>query len=457
MKKPSKKIIAPKKKNPSSTSSSEVLTSLPSAFTSQGLKTALLSSLGSGLEYYDFVVYGMMGAYLAPLFFPASSPLSSFLQTLSVFALGYLVRPLGGIVFGALADRYGRRQAFLKLMGLMAATTLSIGILPTYSQIGGLAPLLLVVCRIGQGISFGAELPGAIVLVSETSQEKNHSKGCSWVISSTSLGALSASLVLFLLTTYFSQDQILEGIWRVPFLVGGVAALLFFFLRKNLKETHSFMQYMSGLKDKKQAPLYISFLSFMRHHSGKSLLGSLLALFPGSLVILNLYFPIYMKENFGYDSALIYKSITLSLGIGAFTIPFFGWVEDKVNRAKFLISVIFFGILTAPFFWSSLKNGQTFSLISFMIWYQTILGAATTSYLPLLAKLFPTSVRYTGVAFSYNLALSTAAFLPALAAYGIAQTQNPGFIGFILAGTASGALASAFIILASSRKTSSSQ
>jgi MHS family proline/betaine transporter-like MFS transporter len=407
----------------------------------------LLSSLGSGLEYYDFVLYGMMAPYLGSLFFPSQSSLSVTLQVFSVFALGYVVRPLGGLLFGAMADRYGRRRAFLSLMILMALSTLIIGLLPTYAQGGWIAPFLLIGCRLAQGLSFGAELPGAVVMVTETSQEKSQGKGCSWVISSTSIGALLASLFLYVLSSHFSKPQILEGAWRLPFLFAGILAVIFFFFRKSLKETPEFLKSSSGKATEKPQPLSAPFLEFIKGHGVKGAIGFFLALFPASLIVTNLYFPIYMKESFGYAPSDIYKAITIGLGIGVFMIPFFGWVEDQLNRLKFLMGVLVVSFLSAPFFWGGLKGGDWISLVAFMVWYQAVIGAAITAYLPVLTNLFPTQVRYTGVAFSYNMAYCVGSLFPLFIAYGIERFQTPAFLGVMLGATGLGAMGACFCLL----------
>lgn len=400
-----------------------------------GKRTVFLSSLGSGLEYYDFVIYGMMAPYLGPLFFPSSSSFSSFLQVFSVFALGYVVRPLGGFLFGRMADQRGRRQAFLILMGLMALSTVGIGLLPSYEKWGIFSSLLLVFGRVVQGISLGAELPGAMVMVTETSKPEAHGRRCSWVISSTGIGALAASFVLFLISYSYSREEILAWGWRIPFLVGGFSAGLFLFLRRKLEETPAFKAFQANKVGQGEGKTF-SFREFWEQESKKWVWGVGLYLFPVSLVITNLYFPVYMVEHFGYKQTAVYKAMTWGLGVGAFMIPFLGWLGDKVsfNRLKFFRVMIGIGWVSAPFFYTALKIGDEFSLISFMIWYQFLIGACQTTCFPILASLFPTGFRYTGVALTYNLTYVIGGFLPSLMTFGIHTTGYSLFLPMVLWG-----------------------
>ena len=217
------------------------------------LKVTLMVALGSALEYYDFIIYGMLAKYLSFIFFPVNDNFSTNIQTFSVFAMGYLARPLGGTVIGMISDIYGRKKAFLLIMLMMAFSTFAIGLLPTYNTYGIISPILLILCRLVQGISFGAELPGASVIVNEFSQN-NGIKGrlFSILLSSTSLGSLVALLVLTVLTQNFSDIEIKNGLWRLPFLLGGGLAIISFYIRKQISETPEFLLIQAQVKTEKQ-------------------------------------------------------------------------------------------------------------------------------------------------------------------------------------------------------------
>ncbi|PCH55749.1 MAG: MFS transporter, partial [Legionellales bacterium] len=204
-----------------------------------GKKVTFLTSIGAGLEYYDFVIYGMMAPYLSSLFFVSGDASSQLIKTFAIFAVGYLFRPLGGIFFGLLADRFGRKKSFLTVMLIMASATFGIGLLPTYSSIGGMAVVLLIICRILQGISFGAEIPGAITIVSEFNA-KNKGIHCGLVISSTAIGSTLAALVLYLLSSNLDKDIMAAWGWRIPFLLGGLLAVVSYVMRSKLRETPEF-------------------------------------------------------------------------------------------------------------------------------------------------------------------------------------------------------------------------
>ena len=203
------------------------------------LKNTIYTAIGSGLEYYDFVIYGMMAKYLAVIFFQDQGSTMQLVQTFLIFATGYLVRPIGGFFIGLYADIYGRKKAFLYSTLAIAIATMTIGLLPSYNQIGVLSTIILLLCRVVQGISFGAELPGATIISLEHSTGK-FGKLCSIILSSTTLGSLGALMILTMISNFFEFKEIIEqDIWRIPFVLGGILGFINYYFRKNISETFS--------------------------------------------------------------------------------------------------------------------------------------------------------------------------------------------------------------------------
>ncbi len=371
-------------------------------------KTTLLASIGAGLEYYDFIVYGMMVVYLNALFFSSSEGWVNQMKAFGVFAAGYLARPFGGILFGMIGDAFGRKKSFLAVMMLMALATLAIGLLPTESQIGEYAAVLLIIFRVLQGLSFGAELPGAITVVYEHSEKKERALHSGFVISSVTLGSLLASLVLFILTKVLSDSEILAWGWRIPFLFGGTLAIINAFIRKHLQETPEYLESAKNRPDRfgLKSPL----LLLASNHWKEALFGIGTTLFLSSLVIFVLYLPAFLAANFGFAQSVIYLAMTCSMGWSALILPFFGAIADRWSPAALFRTATFgFAVLAFPLFYLLTSS---LGLIIFMLIYQTLLSAATTSYFPLLSALFPTQARYTGVALSYNVSYALMGLSP---------------------------------------------
>jgi MHS family proline/betaine transporter-like MFS transporter len=267
-------------------------------------KTILLSCLGAALEYYDFIIYGMMVIYLSEIFFPGNNQEFAYLKTFSILAIGYLARPIGGYLFGLIADRYGRKKTLLMIMFIMAVATLMMGLLPTYASIGFFAPLLLTVARLLQGLSFGAEIPNMTAIIRENTTPGASGKYFGFMMSSTAVGTLLAYSILMILTRLFSQAEIIAWVWRIPFLLGGVLALWVFVLRTRIDETPDFLEVQQS-KRLHQNSRQITVEIFT--HYWKNLINGLSAtLFFSFLIIFSIYLPVYLKQYFHYETNTIF-------------------------------------------------------------------------------------------------------------------------------------------------------
>ncbi|MFY7843288.1 MAG: MFS transporter [Rhabdochlamydiaceae bacterium] len=387
-------------------------------------KTTFLASLGAGLEYYDFAIYGIMASYLSALFFPDTHRELSLLKTFGIFAVGYFARPLGGILFGSLGDFLGRKSSFIFVMLLMALATLGIGFLPT----GDKGAFLLVFLRILQGLSFGAEMPGAITVVCENIKTEKKGLFLSFVVSSVSLGAMLASLVLYLLTHFFSREEILLGAWRYPFWIGGLLGIVCLILRQNLNETPKFLEEQVKQKHESlKAPL----IQLLTHHKKALLKGLISNLFMSSLIIFAIFQATYLTEYFGYKPADIYLGNLISLIWSVLTLPFFGYLVDKFGKKNSMKALIFTFLCLSFYMFKILNIGSFYALILFMLIYQCFISLASPIYFSFVTDLFPVAVRYTGIGTCYNISYSLMGCLPLFLTYLIKET-NILYIPFVM-------------------------
>lgn len=381
-----------------------------------------LSSMGVALEYYDFIIYGLLVPFMMPLFFDETNSMAILLKGFSVFALGYIARPLGGILFGQLADRKGRKIAFTSAMLVMACATALIGLLPTFNNIGVLSTWLLILCRLAQGISYGAEMPGAITLISETLIKTNqtkihHSKQglyCGIVMSSATLGALMATAMISLLMCALTKENFSTFGWRIPFIFGGSLAFISCYLRQSLNETNDFKEISNQQRNKH---IWQPLTKLMRNHFTNILLGIGITLYPAALVITNIYFATFFTKYYLVVSGTVYNGMTIGLMCSVILVPIIGWLSGHMGRLTIYISGGILFIASGLSFTDSLFDRTTVGLIQFLIIWQIFNAASMSIVMPWLSELFPTSVRVSGVSLCYNLAFVIGAFLPNLYTY----------------------------------------
>lgn len=391
-------------------------------------KITLLTSIGAGLEYYDYVIYYLLANYISQQFFPTSNHTATLFATFSLFAISNVIRPLGGVFVGMLGDHYGRKNVFANTLLCMALASFCIGILPSFAAIGILATILFCALRILQGITFGAELPGAITFLLEHIRTKNRGLHCGFLISAVSLGVTLGSGINYLLTKFFDGTAMLLWGFRIPFILGGLLAIIGFFIRKKIAETPLFLT----LNPKRNNSLK----EISKKHFAQIFAGIGMVIFPATLVTYLLAFPVYLHEIFYYQFPDIYLATTLGYLWCAVLIPIFGGLADHLGRkALFMIAlllVIFFG----PWIFGLLNYGTVGALFIFMGLWQIILAMLAACYFVLLPEAFPTEVRFTATAFSYNVAYTFAAFFPLIANYIYHTLHKPQFLSWIFSAIA---------------------
>ncbi|MED7788121.1 MFS transporter [Francisella sp. 19X1-34] len=358
-------------------------------------KALFLSSLGGILEFYDFIIYALLASYISKLFFPTGSAITSLLIAFSAYAVGYLARPLGGIIFGHFGDKYGRKKTFTISILIMALSTFIIGILPTYNHIGFIAPILLVLCRVVQGISVGGEIPGAITYVGEVAPEK---KGfvtgvifC-FLIAGMALGFIVESL---LLDGFDKQQMFLYG-WRIAFILGGIFGIIAYFLRRQLMDIKGFNPF---IEDEFSLPVTKMLLT----HSWNFIYACIIVSF-GALIFVTLF--LLLPSYFSTVLKLHLKDFTWINSLGVIIISIFcvvvGFFADKINRSFILLVSIIATCAFSFFIYKTYVYNQNYYFLAIFI--SAILAALCWGNIPaILIDLFKQDIRYTGIGFSYNI------------------------------------------------------
>lgn len=366
---------------------------------------AFTSALGSALEYYSFIIYILLARYLGKLFFPEVSAPIALLNTLLIFAIGYLVAPLGAVGFSFIADRWGRKKTMVSTIILMAIATFAIGLLPTYQTAGLAATGLLIFLRLLQGIARGAETPGAITFMSEHAKEKHQGRFCGLLFFAIGTGALLASLVNYVLTSTLTEAEILHFGWRIPFLLAGILGTVGYQIRVHTTETPLF------LAQEKSELVRIPIFSVCKTHFAKILIGMGLVWSGACLVNFGLFLPTFLQAHFGYSPKDTYLAMTAGFAMD-FLLIIFGILADRITFKRFyLIGISINLILLYPAF--QLLHLKTLpALYAFYFLYQLSILLLAACYPAMLARSFPTKVRYSGIAISYLTVYSFAGLIP---------------------------------------------
>lgn len=381
-------------------------------------KTLGLSSLGGTLEFYDFVIYALyVDLIVAPLFFPAS--LSEFTKELfawGIFAAGYLIRPVGGIIMAHFGDKVGRKQMFTLSVALMALPTFIIGILPTYESIGMLAPILLLLMRMLQGAAIGGEMPGAWVFIAEHTPKNRYGFGVGTLTSGITGGILLGFLVTIVIDMFFNKTEVLDYAWRIPFIIGGVFGVISVYLRRFLSETPIFKELAARKALEKNIPV----VAVIQKHKMACLLVALLTWSLSTTIMVGVLITpgkilggMYHIQPIDCRVAGCVVALTLTIGC-----ILFGWLEDKIGTAKNLLLAWGGLAITSLYFYGSLSADMSLSSLYFSYGlFGLFTGAIATT--PIVGtRAFPPEIRYSGLSFSYNLAYALfSAITPTLTLY----------------------------------------
>ena len=302
----------------------------------KSIKSFLACTIGNVIEWYEFIVFGYFASVIGAVFFPASSPLLSLFKAFGVFALGIMVRPLGGLLFGHIGDKFGRKNALFLSMALMSVPTFLIGLLPTYESIGISASVILILIRIAQGLAMGGEYAGTMTYLVEGATPQN--KGLYGSIAALSLviGMALGSFVSALLHTSLNQEQMLSWGWRIPFFISFIGIVWAIYLRLCLAESPHFIQYHKDHSIVK-APIKMAF-----SHDLKPLITTIFAqcFLAVGMYTMTVFYSTYAQQHFKglapLTSALLNTPGVLLIG-GAAVLS--GWLSDQLGRKKVLMVV----------------------------------------------------------------------------------------------------------------------
>lgn len=360
-----------------------------------------LLTLSSIFEYYDFVIYGLMSSYLGQLFFPQENLLLGQLQAFSLFSIGYLIRPFGGIILAMFGDSHNLKKIFVRSNLILALATIIISIMPSYSKIGTISGIAIIILRMAQAVTFAVELPGAMHFVQYTSQN-NAPQKFSFVISGSAIGAVLASASLYLLENKFTHEEIINYAWRIPFIFGAVLCFISIILRKQLPEI-------------KQTP--IKKTELLKHilPEYRQIVSSILIIsLPAYLVIMNIFFPSFLKEFYNYTTQEIYLGLSISLIWSAIYSPIFSHLVakiDKISLLKFIIAItIILGLVINFLF---LRHSIQHLIIGLCL-YQSIISSAIVLIFPLMATMFESHIRFTLMTACYNISYAMISLSPIL-------------------------------------------
>lgn len=358
------------------------------------------SSIGNLVEWFDYAVYGYLAVTIAGVFFPETSQAAGLLSTFGVFALSFVIRPLGGIFWGHFGDRYGRRSALSASVLIMTAATVVIALLPGYDLIGAAAPALLLLVRLVQGFSAAGEYAGAAAFLYEYAPHARRGLYTSAVPASTAGGLLLGSVVVTALTTALPAEDMSSWGWRVPFLLAAPLGLVGRYIRVKLEDTPEYRE-LRGEERSAGAPLLEMFRTSKRAlfiAFGATCLNAV-----GFYVLLT-YMPTYFSTELGFDETAAFTATTVALVGYIVSVLIMGHLSDRVGRPRMLATAgVLFAVLAVPMFYLLGAGGLLLATV-----VQLALGIMLTTNdgtLPAyLADLFPTRMRYSGFAFSFNTA-----------------------------------------------------
>lgn len=385
-------------------------------------RVVLASILGNGLEWFDFVSYGYFASIIAKVFFPGGGDLGLML-TYATFAVAFVVRPIGGIVIGAYADRYGRRQALSLLIVMMAFGTLTLGLTPAYATIGIVAPIIVVLGRLVQGISIGGEFASATALLVEYAPANRRMTFGAFQMSSQALGRVLATTIGLGVLLMFPPATIQDGAWRIPFLIGSLIGPFGFYVRYRLAESPEFQKLLEHKKDVARAPVR----EVLQRHWLPLICAIGLTIIGTSLTyIWNTYLPTYVVDQLHLPlwQGLLGVAVTSAIGIGTCVLG--GWLADVYGayRMFFLFTAIS-ALISYPMFAYVLAEPGFPRLFLAQFVVLTVFGLLQGSGPGLLAGLFPVAVRSTGMAIAYNVGVTVfGGFAPLTVTWLIAMTGN---------------------------------
>jgi metabolite-proton symporter len=391
------------------------------------------SLIGTTIEFFDFYIYATAAVLVFPkLFFPAGDAMSATLQSLATFALAFFARPVGSAIFGHFGDRVGRKATLVAALLTMGLSTVAIGLLPTFADIGVAAPLLLALCRLGQGLGLGGEWGGAVLLATENAPPGKRAWYGMFPQLGAPIGFFCSTGIFLWLTHAFDDAAFFSWGWRVPFVGSAVLVLVGLWMRLTLHETPAFLRAIEQ-HERVRLPM----VTVLTQHPRELVAGMFAALATFVLFYLMTVFTLsWATSQLGYTRENFLGLQMIGVVVFAITIPLSAWFADKRGgRLTMILAsvlILAFGVAFEPLF----TAGNSTSVLAFL---GLGLGAMGLTYGPLgtvLAEMFPTAVRYTGASLAFNMAGIFGASLAPYIATWLAKNYGLAFVGYYLSGAA---------------------
>jgi metabolite-proton symporter len=385
--------------------------------------------IGTTIEFFDFYIYATAAVLVFPrLFFAAGDPASATLQSLATFALAFFARPVGSALFGHFGDRIGRKATLVAALLTMGISTILIGLLPTYASIGVVAPVLLALCRFGQGLGLGGEWGGAVLLATENAPPGKRSWYGMFPQLGAPVGFLCSSGIFLLLTDRLSDSEFFAYGWRIPFLASAPLVFVGLYVRLRLTETPEFQRAIEN-NERVRVPM----LTLWSHYAPVVLLGTFAAMATFVLFYLMTVFSLsWATSALGYSRRDFLILQMFAVLFFALTIPISAAIADRRGRYVMLIAatlgIITYGLAFAPLFGS----GSTPAVFAFLALGLALMGLTYGPLGTALTELYPTAVRYTGASLSFNLAGIVGASLAPYIATWLATHHGLAYVGYYL-------------------------
>ena len=370
------------------------------------VKVVFASLIGTAVEWYDFFLYGSAAALVfGTLFFPSSDPLTGTLLAFGTYALGFVARPLGGIVFGHFGDKVGRKKMLVTSLLMMGGATIAIGLLPTYMTIGIAAPILLLAMRLLQGFAVGGEWGGAVLMAAEHGQDQHRGFWSSWPQAGVAMGNLLATGVLWVLAAVQSQEAFLAWGWRVPFILSAVLVLVGLWVRLSIEESPVFNEAKAEIVEKQAEASHMPLLEVIKNYPREVFIAMGMRMAENiSYYIFTIVVITYITEYAGQDKGPILQALLIGSAVHFVWIPIVGAISDKVGRRPlYLLGAVGVAVWAFPFFNLVTEGGQG-NLILAVVVGLMLHALMYSPQAAFFSELFGTSVRYTGASVGYQLA-----------------------------------------------------
>ncbi|MGB7961446.1 MAG: MFS transporter [Propionicimonas sp.] len=378
-------------------------------------KAAMSGWIGSALEYYDFALYSQAAALVFPaIFFTSDNPTVALIASLATYAVGYVARPVGAVVLGAWGDRHGRKNVLVLAMLLMGFSTFAVGLLPTYGQVGVLAPIMLVILRLVQGFAVAGELGGASAMIVEHAPDARRGFFASFSLQGTQVGSILATGVMLPLATLLDPISWTTWGWRIPFLLSAVVIIAGYVIRRRVTEPPAYLAQAGKPAEKNRFP----FLELVRTHPMVTLLCVIMT-FTNVIGMATLVFGVSYATQKGYGIGFTTGEmlwVTLIANVTAvLTIPLFGALSDRVGRRLFMVvGGIGGGLLAGAYLWAVQQKNLVLVFVLVVIVQGIFFQMWNATFATFFQEQFPMRIRVTGFAVSQNVGLMIASFFPSI-------------------------------------------